>query len=325
MAATSALTGPSTSGADLGDDLSMWRPDLAISVGLVVTPSTRPVGGQVLEDGDVGGVEEELHGSTLLVRAPLVAATAAERKSLRMSRIASVLLPMPLPEAFDYAEPEGMELALGDQVAVPLGPRLLRGVVVGLREAAGGNRPLKPVRGELDEPRLPPGTVEFVEWAARYAVDCAGPAAGDRAARRARAEAAAGAGRGAHRRRSRPGRRRRGPKVLEAAAGQALSPADLARAAGVSSGRGQGAGRRGRAGGAAASRPRPRFDAPDPDPPGRDAQPQPGGRGRRAEGHAGRGRLRRRPARRRHRLGQDRGLSGGGRRGAGRRSRRPRC
>ncbi|HRD29873.1 MAG TPA: hypothetical protein PLO65_16360, partial [Caulobacter sp.] len=46
-----------------------------------------------------------------------------------MSRIASVLLPMPLPEAFDYAEPEGMGLAVGDHVAVPLGPRAVRGVV----------------------------------------------------------------------------------------------------------------------------------------------------------------------------------------------------
>ena len=46
-----------------------------------------------------------------------------------MSRIASILLPMPLPEAFDYAEPEGMELNVGDQVAAPLGPRLIHGVV----------------------------------------------------------------------------------------------------------------------------------------------------------------------------------------------------
>jgi primosomal protein N' (replication factor Y) len=81
---------------------------------------------------------------------------------------------MPLPEAFDYAEPEGMGLELGDQVAAPLGPRLLRGVVVGLREAAGGNRPLKPLEAILEEPRLPPGTVEFVQWAARYAVDWPG-------------------------------------------------------------------------------------------------------------------------------------------------------
>ena len=55
-----------------------------------------------------------------------------------MTRIASVLLPLPLPEAFDYAEPEGMGLAVGDIVAAPLGPRLVRGVVTALREAAGG-------------------------------------------------------------------------------------------------------------------------------------------------------------------------------------------
>src|SRR3954464_10091888 len=91
-----------------------------------------------------------------------------------MSRIASVLIPMPLPEAFDYAEPEGMGLEPGDQVAVPLGPRLIRGVVTELREALGGNRPLKPVAERLEDPRLPPGTVEFVQWAARYSVDAPG-------------------------------------------------------------------------------------------------------------------------------------------------------
>ncbi|MFZ5670285.1 MAG: primosomal protein N' [Pseudomonadota bacterium] len=91
-----------------------------------------------------------------------------------MSRIASVLLPLPLPEAFDYAEPEGMDLAVGDQVAVPLGPRVSRGVVCGLRAAAGGNRPLKPVLERLDEPPMPEKTLRFVEWAARYAVDVPG-------------------------------------------------------------------------------------------------------------------------------------------------------
>ncbi|MBS0331620.1 MAG: hypothetical protein JSS35_02525, partial [Proteobacteria bacterium] len=70
-----------------------------------------------------------------------------------MSRIASVLLPMPLPEAFDYAEPEGLALEVGDQVAAPLGPRLLHGVVVALRDGAGHNRPLKSVEGRLEGPR----------------------------------------------------------------------------------------------------------------------------------------------------------------------------
>ena len=151
-----------------------------------------------------------------------------------MSRIASVLLPMPLPEAFDYAEPDGMDLQLGDQVSAPLGPRLLRGVVVGLREAAGGNRPLKPLEGILEETRLPPGTVEFVQWAARYSVDWPGqPLAialrGARAPkpRPVRVTALTGVAP------ARPTAAR--AKVLEAAA-VPMSPPDLARAAGVGAG-----------------------------------------------------------------------------------------
>lgn len=81
---------------------------------------------------------------------------------------------MPLPEAFDYEEPEAMGLETGDHVAVPLGPRLVRGVVTGLREGAGGNRPLKPVAGRLEGEPLPPGLLEFVQWAAHYAVDVPG-------------------------------------------------------------------------------------------------------------------------------------------------------
>jgi primosomal protein N' (replication factor Y) len=93
-----------------------------------------------------------------------------------MPRIASILLPLPLPEAFDYAEPEGMALSLGDQVVVPLGPRLLSGVVSELRDAAGHNRPLKPVLERRELAALPATTLEFVQWAARYAVDAPGQA-----------------------------------------------------------------------------------------------------------------------------------------------------
>src|SRR4051794_7937787 len=151
-----------------------------------------------------------------------------------MSRIASVLIPMPLPEAFDYAEPEGMGLAAGDQVAVPLGPRLIRGVVVELREALGGNRALKPVAEKLDDPPLPPGTVEFIQWAARYAVDAPGqPLAialrGARAPkpRPVRVVEATGL------RPARPTAAR--TRVVEAATAP-MPPPDLARAAGVGSG-----------------------------------------------------------------------------------------
>ncbi|MFO1015875.1 MAG: primosomal protein N' [Caulobacteraceae bacterium] len=152
-----------------------------------------------------------------------------------MSRIASILIPMPLPEAFDYEEPEGMALELGEHVAVPLGPRLLRGVVTGLRDGAGGNRPLKPVAGRLEGEPLPPGLLEFVQWAARYAVDVPGQplaialrglrAPKPKPERRLRAAA------GVALERPTPARL----KVLEAAA-QPLPGAELARIAGVSAG-----------------------------------------------------------------------------------------
>ena len=93
-----------------------------------------------------------------------------------MSRIAEVLLPIAVPEAFDYAEPEGMDLVPGSLVHVPLGPRTVLGVVASLRDGGGGNRPLKPVLEALTEPPLPPATLAFVQWAARYSIDVPGAA-----------------------------------------------------------------------------------------------------------------------------------------------------
>ncbi|MCA3739599.1 primosomal protein N' [Phenylobacterium sp.] len=91
-----------------------------------------------------------------------------------MARIVSVLLPLPLPEAFDYEEPEGLGLSVGEQVAVPLGARLAPGVVTAVRDGAGGNRPLKPVSGRLEALPLSPATVDFIQWAARYAAELPG-------------------------------------------------------------------------------------------------------------------------------------------------------
>ncbi len=152
-----------------------------------------------------------------------------------MTRIAQVLLPMPLPEAFDYAEPEGMALQVGEHVAVPLGPREVAGVVVSLREAAGGNRPLKPVIGRLDLPPLPPGALSFIDWAARYAVDAPGiplhmalRGARSPLARAVRSLAATGAPP------ARPTAAR--TRVIEALAEGPANGAELARRAGVSAG-----------------------------------------------------------------------------------------
>ena len=90
---------------------------------------------------------------------------------------AQILLPLPLPEAFDYAVPEDWApLSAGDHVLAPLGPRRVRGVVLEVRDDAGVNRPLKPLLERLPEPPLPARTLAFIQWAARYACQPAGEA-----------------------------------------------------------------------------------------------------------------------------------------------------
>lgn len=89
-------------------------------------------------------------------------------------QIASVLLPLPLPEAFDYAVPDGLQIAEGDHVIVPLGKRLNHGVVWGVRDGAGGNRPLKPVAERLDAPPFTASMRAFVDWTARYLAESPG-------------------------------------------------------------------------------------------------------------------------------------------------------
>ena len=150
--------------------------------------------------------------------------------------LAAVLIPLPVPEAFDYEVPDGLTLAPGDHVAVPLGPRLVRGIVSEVRETTGSNRRLKAVDHRLDDPRLPPGTLAFVEWAARWTLSPPG-------------EMAAMAIKGLRSPPPRPERRVRrvGDRVparatpareavLEALGDKAMTGADLARAAGVSAG-----------------------------------------------------------------------------------------
>jgi primosomal protein N' (replication factor Y) len=153
--------------------------------------------------------------------------------TMAMSRIAQVLLPLPLPEAFDYAEPEGMELKVGELVAVPLGPRQISGAVVALKDAHGHNRLLKPVLARHAEPALPGGALEFIDWAARYAVDSPGqPLAialrGARAPKPRPQKLLKATGKAPARMTPARG------KALEAAIAGPAAPRDLARSAGVS-------------------------------------------------------------------------------------------
>ena len=83
-------------------------------------------------------------------------------------RIVSVLLPQPLPEPFDYELPEGMSAPPGSFVVVPLGPREMIGVVWAER-GVPSNRKLKSVVEVIDPaPPLPPTTRTFIERAAKY-------------------------------------------------------------------------------------------------------------------------------------------------------------
>ncbi|WP_226636129.1 primosomal protein N' [Brevundimonas poindexterae] len=83
-------------------------------------------------------------------------------------KVASVLIPLPVEEAFDYVVPDDMAVARGQLVTVPLGPRRITGVVSEVREVPATNRRLKPVAGVLDLSPLPLATLDFLEWAARW-------------------------------------------------------------------------------------------------------------------------------------------------------------
>ena len=92
------------------------------------------------------------------------------------SRVVDVLLPVALDQAYSYRVPDGMELAPGDLVCVPLGARAATGVVWAENPAPNprlDNR-LKYVEERLDFPPLKPELRQFVDWVAGYALGARG-------------------------------------------------------------------------------------------------------------------------------------------------------
>jgi primosomal protein N' (replication factor Y) len=81
---------------------------------------------------------------------------------------AAVLLPLPLAGAYDYRLPAGMSAPPGSFVAVPLGPRLVPGVVWGPGSAELPEARLKPIDDLLDAPPLKEELRRFVDWVANY-------------------------------------------------------------------------------------------------------------------------------------------------------------
>lgn len=91
----------------------------------------------------------------------------AESRSSPGKRV-RVMLPLRLGP-YDYAVPEELDLAAGDFVRVPLGPRTETGVVWDEPpDPAFEPSRLKPVRGKLDAPAMRAPLRGFVDWVARY-------------------------------------------------------------------------------------------------------------------------------------------------------------
>ncbi|MEA2954415.1 MAG: hypothetical protein QOJ96_3935 [Alphaproteobacteria bacterium] len=90
-------------------------------------------------------------------------------------RMVDVLVSVALDQAYTYQVPDGIELAPGDIVSVPLGPRECTGVVWGEGTARPGlhNR-LKDVSEKLDFPPLKPELRQFVDWVSGYTLTARG-------------------------------------------------------------------------------------------------------------------------------------------------------
>lgn len=85
-----------------------------------------------------------------------------------MVRTAPVLVPLPLDQPFDYAIPDDLELAPGDLVEVPFGPRQVIGAVWDAR--VGPEVPakrLKAIRRRLEAPPLRPPLRRLIRHVAR--------------------------------------------------------------------------------------------------------------------------------------------------------------
>ena len=91
-------------------------------------------------------------------------------------RVVDVLVPVALDRAYSYRVPAALELAPGDIVTVPLGPRETTGVV--WTENANPNprldNRLKDIEERLEFPPLKPELRRFVEWVANYTLSARG-------------------------------------------------------------------------------------------------------------------------------------------------------
>jgi primosomal protein N' (replication factor Y) len=80
----------------------------------------------------------------------------------------SVLIPLALFSAYDYAIPDDFAVAPGDFVSVPLGRRTVTGVVWGAGDESVPAEKLRPIEARLELPALPEVSRRFIDWVANY-------------------------------------------------------------------------------------------------------------------------------------------------------------
>src|SRR5579863_5866426 len=92
------------------------------------------------------------------------------------TRVVDVLVPVALNQTYSYRVPREMELAPGDVVAVPLGPREVVGVVwaENAKPDPRLHNRLKDVSEKLDVPPLKPELRALVDWVANYTLSARG-------------------------------------------------------------------------------------------------------------------------------------------------------
>ncbi|MBI37042.1 MAG: primosomal protein N' [Alphaproteobacteria bacterium] len=81
-----------------------------------------------------------------------------------------VLLPLPLAGPYEYQINNGLKLTRGDIVSVPLGSRVMTGVVWGKSQNNVDAEKIKAVIDRIDFPGLKESLVDFIDWVAAYSI-----------------------------------------------------------------------------------------------------------------------------------------------------------
>lgn len=89
-------------------------------------------------------------------------------------RTVSVLVPLALPEPYDYAVPDGMTVELGSYVVVPLGAQRLIGVVWGEGSGKFDQKKLKCIIEVMEARPMTAGLRQFIDWMAGYTFNARG-------------------------------------------------------------------------------------------------------------------------------------------------------